>query len=369
MTARKELLSLTGLRGLATLGVFFCHTSLPWNFIQMGASGVSLFFVLSGFILAYTHIHASNPCDFTHAACYKSFWWRRIARIYPAHEVALLVALPQLSCVLEGVCYRIVQIPFSILLLHNWIPNLLFGWNLPTWTLSLEVAFYLGFPWFVRSLTPRSVWVFGFWALPYLIIAAGGWSQASFADNGSFAHMFVRNFMFIRLSEFLMGIWAAQVYTQYLSRLQHHQLFRILTLGVLPILLGLCIFLFPWFDNSMWPGIFTTGAVAPLFVWLILGLAVYETDGWLSRLLACRPMHYFGQLSYSFYLIHFSFLDYIHDCMAEDDIFFVPLWFFWTVGVAACVHFLVEKPMYTWLTQRVYPSTCACSPTPTPLLV
>lgn len=364
MTARKELLSLTGLRGLATLGVFFCHTSLPWSFIQMGASGVSLFFVLSGFILTYTHIYTSKPCEFSNAACFKSFWWRRFARIYPAHEVTLLVALPQLACVLQGHCYRIVQIPFSILLLHNWVPVQLFGWNPPTWTLSLEVAFYLGFPWLVRIATHHYFWVFGFWALPYVIIAAGGWSETCFVDSSAYAHLFVRNFILIRLSEFIMGIWAAKVYTQHLHILQHHQLFRVLTLGLLPVILGLCIFLFPWLDPYMWPGIFTTGAVSPLFVWLILGLAVFESDAWLSRLLACRPIYYFGQLSYTFYLIHYSFLDYIKGRMAEDDIFFVPLWFFWTVGVASCVHFLVEKPVYAWLTQRVYPSSCTCGPCP-----
>lgn len=50
-----------------------------------GTIGVVFLFRLSGFVLTWSaNTSVSAP----------TFWWRRFARIYPAHFVALLVVIP-----------------------------------------------------------------------------------------------------------------------------------------------------------------------------------------------------------------------------------------------------------------------------------
>lgn len=58
------------------------------SFFKEGFVGVSFFFVLSGFIIAYNYQKKLSESKMTK----RSFWVARIARIYPLHVLTLLIA-------------------------------------------------------------------------------------------------------------------------------------------------------------------------------------------------------------------------------------------------------------------------------------
>ena len=106
----RQLKPLTGLRFLAALLVVVHHfgpyilTSpvsdplrtlkvVERNIIFTGMIGVDLFFVLSGFILAYTYLDGRGRLRGTRG----QFWIARIARIYPIYVCAWVVAVPSRS--------------------------------------------------------------------------------------------------------------------------------------------------------------------------------------------------------------------------------------------------------------------------------
>ena len=89
---------LDGIRGLAIIGVILCHLTVfgpediyrDYKFINSvfyaGWSGVDLFFVLSGFLITGILLdHKVSPYY------YKSFYIRRILRIFPVYYFALTV--------------------------------------------------------------------------------------------------------------------------------------------------------------------------------------------------------------------------------------------------------------------------------------
>src|SRR5690242_14121324 len=89
-----EIRALTGLRGVCAVWVmlfhaFFCApffgTPLDWV-LSAGHMGVDVFFVLSGFVLAYNYADATWT-----ARSYGAFLRKRFARIYPVHAFMLLV--------------------------------------------------------------------------------------------------------------------------------------------------------------------------------------------------------------------------------------------------------------------------------------
>ncbi|WP_368784602.1 acyltransferase family protein [Arthrobacter sp. 4R501] len=94
---RTQLNSLTGLRFFAAMAVVLYHVHLYFPAVSdslaifgYGYTGVSFFFILSGFVLAWSHRPNFRP---------GRFYWNRVARIWPLHLLTMLVAIwiPALS--------------------------------------------------------------------------------------------------------------------------------------------------------------------------------------------------------------------------------------------------------------------------------
>jgi peptidoglycan/LPS O-acetylase OafA/YrhL len=146
MAARDEIDALTGLRGIAAAWVLAYHLGLA----VAGYLGVDLFFVLSGFIIAYNYADAGLAAD---GARYRAFLWRRLARIYPVYLAALLLTLGAVAALAPwGVSLRrsaqFTAEGFwaSVFLLQAWalpVPRI---WNVAGWSVSAEWAAYLAFP-------------------------------------------------------------------------------------------------------------------------------------------------------------------------------------------------------------------------------
>jgi peptidoglycan/LPS O-acetylase OafA/YrhL len=158
----RRLPSLTSLRWLAATLVFLRHGQpLIGNadiretydtIADQGSCGVSFFFVLSGFVLAWSH----RPGDTV-----AQFYRRRVARIVPAYWTACLIAIPityWLARPTTGEETAGVFLPFT--LLQSWVPrqDIYFGGNGVSWSLSTEIFFYVLFPLLVvgvLALAPR----------------------------------------------------------------------------------------------------------------------------------------------------------------------------------------------------------------------
>jgi peptidoglycan/LPS O-acetylase OafA/YrhL len=156
--ARPRLDALTGLRWLAAFWVFGYHMqvfgALPAPFDlpnRLGFLGVTFFFVLSGFVLTWSMRPSLRV---------STFYTRRFARIWPAHMVALLLAVPvfyTLSSEPDHSWVKTLSIPIlllSVVLLQGFSrdPAILFSGNPAAWTLSCEAFFYALHPMLGRLL-------------------------------------------------------------------------------------------------------------------------------------------------------------------------------------------------------------------------
>jgi peptidoglycan/LPS O-acetylase OafA/YrhL len=149
--------SLTSLRWFAASAVFLSHaerlfdgTSLSGFFGRVcpqGVTGVSFFFILSGFVLAWSRRPDDTP---------SAFYRRRFARVVPAYWAMCVVALivPPLTYNPIESLHDLVTRLAPLTLLQSWIPSrpFYFGGNSVSWSLSDEIFFYAMFPLFVGPI-------------------------------------------------------------------------------------------------------------------------------------------------------------------------------------------------------------------------
>src|SRR4029453_19103960 len=152
---------LDGLRGLAALMVFGIHIwiyQLP-NTVDLSRDGFGelllfegrvafvMFFVLSGYLLyrpfARAALGEGDPVSV------RSYLVRRAARIVPAYYVAMAATLILIGTAGDVPGRRTVEsgeLPLFAVFAQNYSPDTLLKLNAATWTLSVEVAFYLMLP-------------------------------------------------------------------------------------------------------------------------------------------------------------------------------------------------------------------------------
>lgn len=110
--------------------------------INSGGAGVWLFFALSGYLIAGPFVRALSSG--TDLPSIRAYWVRRIARIYPAYVAALafvfLFGLPL------HVHARWWQYPLHFSLLQNLWPGEEQAIMFASWTLSIEMLFYVLVP-------------------------------------------------------------------------------------------------------------------------------------------------------------------------------------------------------------------------------
>ena len=159
--------ALTGIRFFAAVYVFTFHFGASAldsagaprqiaTLLHNGFFGVSAFFVLSGFILAHAH-----PKTFSSSIDYFNYAISRFGRIYPTYLFALILALPLAIESLKPKSALAV-----LFMIQSWggaISDTGYSWIMQAWTLSVELGFYILFPFLVnrfRRLSQRTLIAF-----------------------------------------------------------------------------------------------------------------------------------------------------------------------------------------------------------------
>lgn len=320
------------LRALAALMVVLFHSHLSFGpeersqlwwwpgLSDHGALGVSLFFVISGFIIA-------NSLDRPGFRLGR-FAWRRAVRIYPLYWIVMLAGIGTYwwrgwfrvdveTLGAEGIVKSILILP------QETSPF----WN-PGWSLEHELIFYA----IAAVVAP----VAGFWLLAFLMLALGvggfwisGWDYHLFSDAQIY---------------FGMGILA------YLLRAADWRLAMALAIAFLgPAYAHL-------YGYGDYPYQIRSVCFACGYSALIVAFLGLEAKGWQVP----RPWVAIGDASYSLYLWHWLLIPFIglwrYQLGGSPE-----LWRWILIGLSVAVALLsyrfIEKPVNAWGGKRRLTST------------
>jgi peptidoglycan/LPS O-acetylase OafA/YrhL len=306
-THRRTIHSLTGIRLIAAIYVVVFHSKLGpklgshghWilaNLLGNGGMAVSLFFLLSGFILAYTYAGQINK-----PGASRKFWEARFARLWPVYIISLV-----LISISEHYVPKPAPFVAVVLMVQAWNPfdvGMAGVWNTVCWTLSTEAFFYLCFPFLQPRLDKLSIsGLLGTLAATLVLIISFNLEADGFGyvDNSllSLAHVPIP---ILRLPEFIAGVAMGNLYlmkykTNSGARRRIAGLSIWTSIAVVATIALLCR------SNGRWDSLNCLGFCA-----LIYSLAT--EDSIISRLLSTRIAILGGGISYSLYLIQTSIRD------------------------------------------------------------
>jgi peptidoglycan/LPS O-acetylase OafA/YrhL len=310
--ARPTIAALTGLRAVAAVWVVLFHyrddllTLVPAArplepLMSAGYLGVDVFFVLSGFVLAYNYSERLSRWRRREAA---SFIQNRVARVWPVHLVTLHADLLQawvvgtLGVTAGGHRRTLSAYVENLTMTHTWW-NDRPSFNAPAWSISAEWAAYLACPLLLLGLARlRSAW-----AAAALALAGYGVMLTVFAlwalPNGNVAHASM-----LRLAaEFCAGLLAVRIY-------QRRP--RLLGRLALPLTLAIVVVVMvvPDVHHGYW--------LAPALGLLVLCIAL--DVGPLARVLSRGSFVFAGEASYCLYMTHVLLMPGLHALVSPTDV-------------------------------------------------
>ena len=256
------------------------------TFLQNGYLGVSLFFILSGFIITYSYIDRLDGRNGL-----SNFAIARFSRVYPVYLLALMVALPLAWAELD-----IRKMVLVLLMVQSWtLPGSHLGasWVMQAWTLSIELFFYLFCPAIIllcRNLSTRVEFIAAAFAAFVLVTLHIPTISPGYTDFVLPAVAYVPLPM-LRSVEFLYGMMLCRLYLRMGSGLKW--------LGSTPlVLLNIAVI-----------GILLASTMAGFFVSLamvLVGIVLVQLaigGNIVATILSSRPLLLLGGSSYALYLL------------------------------------------------------------------
>ncbi|RJP52046.1 MAG: acyltransferase, partial [Anaerolineaceae bacterium] len=269
---------------------------------RAGPVMVPFFFVLSGFIMTIAYDKGDGIDK-------GKYWAARFARIAPVYFLAL--ALTLLTFYVKGKKIDFIPLTFHVFFLQAWVPRQALSLNVPAWSLSMEMFFYLTFPFSLALLKRNSVFksstfVLAFWIFSMTILSAMYYSSYYQKNtNENLFHAIIFYFPVSHLSSFLLGVAGGLIYNNYLSRLQVAPAIsaRLVLAAFSASFLSLhygsqikSLLVIPRLS-------FAYGFASPLFLLIILSLSIDRS--FFSRILANKILVFLGELGYSIYILQY----------------------------------------------------------------
>ena len=339
MKANSYIPALTGVRAIAAFFVFFHHyNQLDFSYpIQRTLNefhmGVTMFFVLSGFLICMRYCGNSEITG----SWFRKYIKNRIARIYPMYLfLTLLTFLLYFLIGGEASVIGTVQSPILILFLNiffirGFFDDLKFTGVGQGWSLTVEECFYLLAPvLFIGIKRNKNNLIY----YPLLLLVFGITMVLVFSNFSIFG--FFKNFQFLflytffgRCVEFFIGMKLALIVLEKKEKILPRPVFT--TMGVLGVVIAVSVLVFLPLNGREFGlyhpfGIFTNNIILPIAI-AVLYYGLIIEKSWLQKFLSSATIQLLGKSSYIFYLIHIGVIATFLKNISRNTIDLLFNWF------------------------------------------
>lgn len=333
--------TLQTLRGIFAIAIFAHHFC---GFAEGGDSSVSLFLILSGFVLSKGFESKFELGEIT----YGRFISGRLIRIYPLHVLTLIAAI-LVQC--RTFTTDTIQIYLSNLaLIQAWIPEsrYYFPGVGSAWFLSALLFCYLAFPALIRIASRMSLR--GLATAAGLIITAYLLVIQLIHESLCDAIIYINPAM--RLIDFIWGMLLWQLWRRGGDSLANVARKQSAAVCAAIETAAIAFFVAAIALHAQLPQRYALAAMwwLPSMLLIATFAAMDKNGGLITRLLQWRPLVAFGNVSFSFFMLHIVAGDYLRIAFEKIAVqpsheAFVAILFVATVGAAFAVNRYFEKPI------------------------
>ncbi|MFI7292102.1 acyltransferase family protein [Streptomyces anulatus] len=320
-----RLSSLTGVRFPALLLVFLnhIHLGLPLTSREagetyyawagwIGQAGLSLFFLISGFLLVWTARENDSALH---------FWRRRFVRIAPLHWVTFALSLAIFAYPAVSGTAAVL----NFLMVSSWStdPDIFGSMNAPSWSLTCLALFYLLFPALhraVRRIPARRLWwcagavvaaIISITVVVRAVVPADPMIHPLSPASSLKAFYFIQIFPVSRVLEFLLGILLARVVMS--GR----------WIGAVRPLPASALLLAGFLVAYQLPREYRLVAAMIVPVALFAGALAAADIAGRKSFLATRPMQWLGDISFAFFLVHWPVIMFFAKVLGQQRMYSV----------------------------------------------
>lgn len=341
MTNLKYFKSLDGIRALAAFAVIFCHFFHEGNtfgniyfleITKLGNSGVSLFFVLSGFVITRILLNSRESNSY-----FQTFYLRRLLRIAPLYYFGLVFYY--LYPILLDEKYHIPKFSEQI---YYWtyLQNFARTFTWPSsgpghfWSLAVEEHFYLIWPAIIyfaflfHGKFKNLIYVCIF------IIISSGILRFLMSSKGYEINVFT----FTRLDQLAMGcILALLELKGYLKKTYFKVYFSLFVFGLFAIF-GVSLLNFVLLNT------FKHYAFGICYFGLIGFSAIGSDQLIFNKIMNINFIQYLGKISYGIYIWHMLAINLLIKFSTHFVLIDLALVIIITIVIATLSYYFLEKP-------------------------
>jgi peptidoglycan/LPS O-acetylase OafA/YrhL len=298
--------NLDGTRGIAAMMVlvhhFFYFTRTSYSIdmdlfrkiTEFGQHGVSLFFVLSGFVITRILINTRKESRY-----FRTFYRRRVLRILPLYYFYLFFVYFLMPIILRSDFTGFnLQLPYYFYL-QNIVEllNINASGPLHFWSLAIEEHFYLMWPLVIFLVQPKHLWKVMGISLIFIFIL-----RYFMLSNG----LAINHFTFTRIDQLMIGaVLSLLEYNGFLEKRKAVYYFIIVGLSVFPIAALIYYFQEHFFFMKE---LVKSTLMAIVFFGVIGYLIASKQQTLINRILSGKILQYLGKISYGLYVWHVSVL-------------------------------------------------------------
>lgn len=291
---------LDALRAFAVFFVLIQHwlTDRTWLlYVPFGMIGVTLFFVLSGFLISYILLQSKLNAEVMNTSILqiiKQFYIRRTLRIFPIYYITLIVLfIFNIENIRDMICWFVFYSSnIYFYLIHDWV-----GLLSHLWTLAVEEQFYILWP-FIILFTPKKYLL----KILIIIILLGPVSRSVlyfFSDGSELSVDLISILMPTCMDCFGLGALLAYIRINPERNFQLKNIYASIFLLLNILFLIICGF----FEENIVKVFFYRFSVSIISLFLI-AKAASGFKGPLKRIFENKILLFFGKISYSIYLFH-----------------------------------------------------------------